>query len=95
MFRLSDGNCRVSWYRFSLANLCVSTVTWTVLESQVRDDGIASAVVSYSTPEGALDALCQMLLINQSKEDSKRINPEQRKKAAQQIMREFLEELPN
>ena len=29
------------------------------------------------------------------REDSKRVNPEQRKSAARQIPREFLEDLPN
>ena len=34
-------------------------------------------------------------MIDQRKEDSERINPEGRKDAARQVLREFLEELPD
>ena len=67
--------------------------TWTTLTSGA--DEVDGGVVSYSTPEAALDPLCGLLLNKQHKEDSKRINPEQRKRAARKVLGEFLEELPD
>ena len=70
--------------------------TWITWESAAHDDGISSeSSISYPTPEDALYDLCRVLLMEQGKEDSKRIYPEQRKRAAQQVLREFLEELPD
>ena len=70
--------------------------TWTTYDSDVHDDGIGGmAVYSLTTAEEALDYLCSALLSAQGKEDSKRINPEQRKSVARQVLREFLEELPD
>ena len=67
--------------------------TWTTLPTDADEvDGVA---VSYSTPESALDPLCGLLLNQQHKEDSRRINPEQRKRAARKVLGEFLEELPD
>lgn len=65
-------------------------------ESGVHEDGIsASFSYSYPTPEMALEDLCSLLLREQRKQDDKRINPEERKEAARQVMREFLKELPD
>ncbi len=54
---------------------------------------MASFSYSYPTPEMALGDLCRALLSQQRKQDDKRINPEERKDAARQVTREFLEEL--
>ena len=67
--------------------------TWTTFTSGA--DEVDGVIVSYSTPEAALDPLCGLLLNRQLKEDSRRINPEQRKRAAQKVLGEFLEELPD
>ena len=70
--------------------------TWISWESDVQEDGItASFSYSYPTPEMALQDLCGLLVREQRKQDDKRINPEERKEAARQVMREFLEELPD
>ncbi len=68
--------------------------TYTTRKSQVDDDGIIG-VLSYRTAQQALDMLCLSMLSDQRREDSKRINPEGRKEAARQVMKEFLEELPD
>ena len=59
------------------------------------DDNEIKTYFGHSTPERALDSLCRLMLSEQRKEDSKRINPEGRKQAARQVLREFLEELPD
>ena len=64
-------------------------------ESEAHDDGIGSGFFSYPTPERALNSLCGLMLNDQNKADSKRINPKERQKAARQVLNEFLEELPN
>ena len=64
-------------------------------ESEAHDDGIGSGFFSYPTPERALNSLCGLMLNDQSKADSKRINPKERQKAARQVLKDFLEELPN
>ena len=66
------------------------------IEAVVRSDGIdGSSIVSYSTPDDALDDLCHAMLDDQRVEDSRRINPEQRKRAARKVLEEFLEDLPD
>lgn len=64
------------------------------MESTASPDGIEGNPFAHSTPEEALKTLCNILLEMQSKEDSRRINPEERKRAARQVLREFLEGLP-
>ena len=69
--------------------------TWINWEGDIREDGIAAGFsYSYPMPELALEDLCSLLLREQRKQDSQRINPEERKKAAQHVFREFLEEMP-
>ena len=68
--------------------------TWTTSPTEVGDDGIHNPVFNASTPDSALMSLCRVLLINQSKEDSKNINPQERKAAAQRVLEEFLHDLP-
>ena len=64
------------------------------LEETAKPDGIEGNPFSHPTPEEALNFLCKILLDMQSKEDSRRINPEERKLVALQVFREFLEGLP-
>ena len=64
-------------------------------ESEAHDDGIGSGFFSYPTPERALNSLCGLMLNDQSKAESKRINPKERQKVARQVLNEFLVELPN
>ena len=68
--------------------------TYTTWDHQVNDDGIVGTF-GYRTPQAALDQLCYSMLTDQRKEDSERVNPEGRKKAARQVLKEFLEELPD
>ena len=67
---------------------------YTRRESEVCGNAIDS-IFKYPTPECALRILCRLLRSDQSKEDSKRINPEGRKDAARQVLGEFLEDLPD
>ena len=70
--------------------------TWINWVVDAHEDGIAADFsYSYPIPEMALEDLCRVLLREQRKQDGKRINPEERKGAAGQVLREFLEELPD
>ena len=66
----------------------------TRLEDAASEDGVDD-MSGFATPEAALTALCNVLLHFQRIEDSKRINPEERKQAARKVLREFLDELPD
>ena len=68
--------------------------TYTMRKSQVDNDGIIG-VFGCRTARKALDMLCTSMLSEQRREDSRRINPEGRKEAARQVMKEFLEKLPD
>ena len=65
------------------------------IERHARPDGIHRNPFGSPTPEAALSALCNVLLDMQRKEDSKRVNPEERKQSARKVLREFLDELPD
>ena len=67
---------------------------WSPTRSGVSEDGLAYGM-HYSTPESALSDLCRIMLSNQRKEDSKRINPEERQQAARVVLEEFFDELPD
>ena len=67
---------------------------WSATGSGVSEDGVAYGM-HYSTPESALSDLCRIMLSDQRKEDSKRINPEERKEAARVVLGEFFDELPD
>ena len=67
----------------------------TTSESLTSISGISGAIWGHPTPERALKSLCGLMLTDQRKKDSERINPEGRKKAARQVLKEFLEELPD
>ena len=66
--------------------------TW--FERRVSEDGIDIGS-NFSTPESALKDLCFIMLSDQRKEDSKRINPEERQQAARVVLGEFFDELPD
>ena len=60
----------------------------------VSDDGIEGmAILSFSSPDAALKSLCDSMLRNQRKDDARRTNPEERKRAARRMLGEFLDEL--
>lgn len=63
--------------------------------TSVHDDGIEGFAYSFSTPDAALTSLCDSMLRDQRREDARRINPEERKRAARQVLSEFIDELPN
>lgn len=65
---------------------------WTTSERDIKDNGI-DGIFRNATPDDALKMLCNSLLRDQRKTDSKRINPEQRQEAARKVLDEFLREL--
>ena len=85
---------QVGWIGISTDWDAQRPYTWTTSPTSVGDDGIHNPVFNASTPDSALMSLCRVLLINQSKEDSKNINPQERKAAAQRVLEEFLHDLP-
>ena len=85
---------QVGWFGISLDWDAQRPYTSTTLPSQLRDDGIDGMGFQYGTPDDALRALCARLLDQQRREDSRRINPEERKAAARRLLREFLNEQP-
>lgn len=68
--------------------------SYTTWEIGVDDDGV-DAMFGYRSPKAALDSLCRLMLTDQRKKDSERINPEGRKDAARKFLAEFLEGLPD
>ncbi len=85
---------QVGWIGISLDWDAQRPYTSTTTPSQLRSDGIDGTGFLYSTPEGALRFLCTRPLDQQRKEDSQRVNPEERKSAARRVLREFLNEQP-
>ena len=85
---------QVGWIGISLDWDAERPYTSTTISSQLRDDGISGLGLHHGTPDAALRFLCGTLLNLQSKVDSQRINPEERKAAAKRVLREFLNELP-
>lgn len=65
------------------------------MERDARPDGIHGNPSGEATPEEALTLLCNILLETQGKEDSRRINPEERKRSARKVLGEFLDRLPD
>ena len=71
-----------------------SPYTHTDYRGFVSDDGIEGMTVfSYFSPDAALKSLCDSMLRHQRKEDARRTNPEERKRAARKMLGEFLDEL--
>ena len=85
---------RVGWIGISLDWDAERPYTSTITSGQLRDDGISGIGLHHDTPDAALRFLCGILLDQQRKVDSQRINPEERKAAAKRVLREFLTELP-
>lgn len=65
----------------------------TTCESSVSPDSI-NAILTESTPDAALNTLCRMMLADQRRADSKRINPEGRRRPTKQVLGEFFDSLP-
>ena len=65
------------------------------MERTARPDGIHGNPFGEATPEAALTFLCKLQLQMQRKEDSQRINPEERKRSARKVLGEFLDGLPD
>ena len=65
------------------------------IERTARPDGIHRNPFGESTPEAELAVVCNILLNLHRREDSRRVNPEERKQAARKVLREFLDELPD
>ena len=85
---------QTGWFGLNADWDVIHPYAWTTLEFQAKDEGIAGPTFSTNTPDRALRGLCQEMLADRWREDSKRVNPEERKNAARQVLREFLEELP-
>ena len=67
---------------------------WSTIPGSAGDDGLHNALFTFDSPDSALRSLCRVLLTGQRKEDSKNINPQERKAAAQRVLEEFLRGLP-
>ena len=67
----------------------------TTVEGVVHTDGIGGSSFPFSTPDEALKSLCGFMLAAQRTADASRINPEERKQAARQVLNEFMDELSN
>ena len=71
-----------------------SPYSWCTLPDSAQPSGVRNAVARFSTPDQALSRLCRLLLSEQSKADSQKINPEERQAAARQVLQEFFHGLP-
>ena len=85
---------QVGWIGISLDWDVQRPYTFTTSSAEISDDGLDGVVFRYSTPDEALKFLCTMLLDYQGREDSRRVNPEERKASAKRVLREFLNEQP-
>ena len=85
---------QVGWIGISTDWDAQRPYAWTTSPASVGDEGIHNLVFNTDTPDSALTSLCRLLLVNQRKEDSKNINPQERKAAAQRVLEEFLHDLP-
>ena len=71
-----------------------SPYSWCTLPDSAQPSGVKNAVARFSNPDQTLSQLCRLLLSEQSKADSQKINPEERQAAARQVLQEFLHGLP-
>ena len=83
---------QTGWFGLNADWDAAQPYVWTTSKRDIRDNGIDS-IFSYPIPDDALRMLCHILLKDQQKADSKRINPEQRQEAARKVLDEFLREL--
>ena len=86
---------QVGWIGISLDWDPQRPYTSTTFSHRLKEDGIERIGSEYATPDDALKSLCRWLLRQQRREDSRRVNLEERKKAARRVLREFLDELPD
>ena len=86
---------QVGWIGISVDWDPQEPYTYTTFSSRLKDDGIDPIGLQFATPDAALKYLCQRLLRQQRKEDSRSVNFEERKDAARRVLREFLNELPD
>ena len=86
---------QVGWIGISVDWDPQEPYTYTTFSSRLKDDGIDPIGLQFATPDAALKYLCQRLLRQQRKEDSRSVNFEERKDAARKVLREFLNELPD
>ena len=66
----------------------------TTAEGVIHTDGIGGSSFPFSTPDEALESLCDLMLATQRREDASRINPEERRQAARKVLVEFMDALP-
>jgi hypothetical protein len=86
---------QVGWFGINLDWDVDFPYGYVTYESFIQEDGISGRGLASSTPDGALQSLCRLMLGHQRREDSQRVNPEERREAARRVLREFLEELPD
>ena len=68
--------------------------TWSPNYSCPNPEGLEPALHRGVSPDEALEQLCSQLLQDQQQADAASINPEERKKAAKQVLQELLQDLP-
>ena len=85
---------RVGWRGINTNWDAQRPYTWTTSPNQVGSTGITNPVFTADTPDSALRYLCQILLREQGKEDSRNINPQERQAAARKVLEEFLLDIP-
>ena len=85
---------QVGWIGISTDWDAQRPYTWTIIPSWIGDDGIHNTVGTFDTPDSALRSLCRVHLTGESREDSKNMNPQERKAAAQRVIEEFQRDLP-
>ena len=85
----------VGWFGINTDWDVLRPYAWTRHQSNVTNDGIHGEILWAETPDEALDSLCISMLTDQRKVDSGKINPEERKEAARQVLREMLRDMPD
>lgn len=68
--------------------------TWSPKYTTPNPEGLEMTFHRATSPDEALEQLCNQLLQDQQQADAASINPEQRKKAARQVLQDLLQELP-
>lgn len=83
---------QIGWFGLNADWDADQPYAWTTSERDIKANGI-DGIFRHTTPDDTLKMLCNSLLRDQRKADSKRINPEQRQEAARKVLDEFLREL--
>ena len=84
---------QVGWFGINVERDVLRPYSWTVSECEVMQGGVKGQLTGAWSPDVVIQPLCRALLDEQRKEDSKRVNPEDRKAAAKRVLHEFLNEL--